>query len=422
MSRRRALAAGLFALGAGGCLLTGAPEERPSGPIHLVLKVHSLGDPGPLDRLLSSFERAHPGVVVTVERLPNAAGAVHQYYVTALEGRTRDFDVLLIDVIWVAEVARAGWIADLSATFPPDRIRRDFLPGAASAVVFQGATFGVPWYVDVGVLFRRTDLVPAAPKTYDELIAAAVSRRPRGHDMRGYVWQGLQSEALVCNVFEAIWGHGGLPASPDAVELDTPEARDALGYLRGLLARGVSPPSVTTMAEEESRRVFQLGSSVLMRNWPYAYAEAQRPGSAVRGRVGVSPLPTLTGEAGHGALGGFQLALNANTPRWKVEAAHALIAHLSSLDANVVLALSYGRLPARRAAYEDPRVVSGAPMIAGLLPAAVRARPRPVTPYYPMIADTLAAEFSAAITGVRSPAESLRRAQALADHLVREVT
>jgi hypothetical protein len=39
-----------------------------------------------------------------------------------------------------------------------------------------------------------------------------------------------------------------------------------------------------------------------------------------------------------------------------------------------------------------------------------------------MIADTLAAELSAAVTGVRSPAEALRRAQALADHLIREVT
>lgn len=38
---------------------------------------------------------------------------------------------------------------------------------------------------------------------------------------------------------------------------------------------------------------------------------------------------------------------------------------------------------------------------------------------YPMIDGMLAAEFSAAITGVRSPAEALRRAQAEVDHLMR---
>ena len=40
-----------------------------------------------------------------------------------------------------------------------------------------------------------------------------------------------------------------------------------------------------------------------------------------------------------------------------------------------------------------------------------------MTPYYPLISDTLQAELSAAITGIRAPAEALRRAQAQIDHL-----
>jgi multiple sugar transport system substrate-binding protein len=70
--------------------------------------------------------------------------------------------------------------------------------------------------------------------------------------------------------------------------------------------------------------------------------------------------------------------------------------------------------------YRDPRLLAGAPAIAGLLPLVERAEPRPVTAYYPMFGGTLAAEFSAAVTGVRSPAEALRRAQAEVDHLMRE--
>ncbi len=60
-------------------------------------------------------------------------------------------------------------------------------------------------------------------------------------------------------------------------------------------------------------------------------------------------------------------------------------------------------------------------MIAALRPIAEAAKPRPVTPYYPMIADTLAAEFSAAITGVRTVSECLGRAQMLIDHLTEGV-
>jgi multiple sugar transport system substrate-binding protein len=46
-----------------------------------------------------------------------------------------------------------------------------------------------------------------------------------------------------------------------------------------------------------------------------------------------------------------------------------------------------------------------------------RARPRPVTPYYNLIADVLQSEFSAAVAGLRSPEEALKRAQRQVDHL-----
>jgi multiple sugar transport system substrate-binding protein len=45
------------------------------------------------------------------------------------------------------------------------------------------------------------------------------------------------------------------------------------------------------------------------------------------------------------------------------------------------------------------------------------ARSRPKTAYYAMISDTLESEFSAAITGIRTPDLALRRAQTLVDHI-----
>jgi multiple sugar transport system substrate-binding protein len=138
--------------------------------------------------------------------------------------------------------------------------------------------------------------------------------------------------------------------------------------------------------------------------------------------VGITTLPTARGGPGHGALGGFHLALNVYSPPWKREAALALIEHLTSPEANLVLATSYGRLPARRQSYGDPHLVAAAPAVAALLPAVEKALPRPVTPYYPMIDDALAAELSASITGIRSPGEALQRAQAHVDHLMNEVS
>ena len=81
------------------------------------------------------------------------------------------------------------------------------------------------------------------------------------------------------------------------------------------------------------------------------------------------------------------------------------------------LALRYSRIPARRAVYDDPRVREGAPFIAALLPVALAARPRPVTPYYALSSDSIQGELSAAVSGLRPPLEALARAQGIVDHL-----
>lgn len=423
MSRRaardRAALAACALLCAAACARP-APTQ-PGGPVRIVLKHQPLfGDPAPFAALLERFRRENPGIALEDEALPGGSDAARQFFLTALEGKADDFDVIGIDVIWTPEFARAGWIADLSAAFPPEKLRREFLPGAAEAVILDGRSWAVPWYLDVGLLYYRTDLVPRAPRTYDELERFARAAQARDPALAGLLWQGRQYEGLSCNAFEAIWGHDAAGANPrDAATLrvDTPAARAGLEWLRSMIASGLSPRSVASASEEETRRVFQDGRAVFLRNWPYVWAEVQREGSAVRGKVAWTTLPTTSGAPGAGALGGWQLAVNAHSPPWRRAAAERLIAHLTSLDSAVALALAYSRNPSRRDAYDDPRVRTGAPFIAALLPAALAARPRPVSPIYDLAADALQGELSAAIIGLRSPAEALSRAQLGIDRL-----
>jgi multiple sugar transport system substrate-binding protein len=343
------------------------------------------------------------------EILPNDTDAAHQYFLTALEGGAA-FDVFVVDIIWVQEFARAGWIADISDAFPSELIRRDFIAGAADAVLSNGRVFAVPWYVDVGLLFYRSDLVPRPPKTYSELEQFIDEARRKDPALHGYLWQGRQYEGLVCNVYETIWGHGD-PSAGNPLHIDTKPAESGLSYLHSLFQRGISPASVKSASEEDSRRLFQNGRAVFMRNWPYAWGEAQAKDSMVRGKVGFAPLPTVNGETGHGALGGWQLALNARSASKNRAAAIRLIEHLTSFASSRALALAYGRNPARRAVYEDSQLRQRAESMVALYPALENARLRPVTPYYNLISDALQSEFSAAIVGIRAPRDALQRAQ-----------
>jgi multiple sugar transport system substrate-binding protein len=391
----------------------------PASSTRVVLRYQPLGpDPAPLQDLVSEFERANPGVSVELQTYPNATDLAHQLLVTSLGAGGTDLDAFVLDVVWVAELERAGWLADLSEAFPPERVRADFLDGPAEAVIREGRTRAIPWFVDVGLLYYRTDLVREPPRTYDALEAAAVAAMAREPGISGYVWQGREYEGLSCNFFEAVWGRGGDPFSGGRFQLDTPAARDALGWLRALVERGISPRSVAVATEEDARRAFQEGRAVFMRNWPYAWPLLEEPGSRVRGRVGVAPLPSATGSPGPGALGGWQVGVSAGSPPARRAAAIRLVRHLTSPEANLVLARAYGRNPARRAAYADPRLAAANPFVARLFPVLERARPRPITPYYVMIGDALQGELSAAVSGLRAPDEALRRAQAQADEIV----
>ncbi len=402
------------------CRAPGPSQPEAAGKVRLVFVHQPLGgDPRAFADLLDGFRREHPEVELETQLLPNASDVAHQYFVTALEGGATELDVLVADVVWVPEFARAGWLSDLSESFPPDQLRVDFLSGAAEAVTVDQKSFAVPWYVDVGLLYYRRDLILRAPQSYEELVSFAAEARRADPTLQGYLWQGRQYEGLVCNVYERIWGFGGDSLDGGRLPLQTQSAARALASLRSLVATGVSPASVTSAAEEETRRAFQAGRAVFMRNWPYAWRELNGPDSPVRGKVAFAPLPSSTaGDPGPGVLGGWQLALSAHSRGPRREAALKLLRYLTSEEVNVAMALSYGRNPARRSAYQAASLKAHGPFVVALLPLLERARPRPVTPYYGMISDILQGEFSAAVSGLRSPEDALARAQAQVDRVM----
>ncbi len=399
----------------GGMLLPGC-GRRADDSRALTLVHQPLGDRAAFDALLNAFRAEHPEVPLVTRLVPSSSDALHQYLLTALEGRA-ELDVLVADVVWIAEFTRAGWIADLSAELPPEDVRRDHVPAATEVAVVEGRTRAVPWWIDVGVLYTRTDLVEA-PRTFDGVIRA--SERARTLGLAGYLFQGRQYEGLVCNAYEAIWGHGGATASGSRLALDTREARDALGFLASLVERGLAPAMVTSAAEEECRRMFQDGRAALLRSWPYVWTEVNRADSKIRDRVSIGAVPTLSGEPGHGALGGWFLAVAAHVPAWKRKLATDLALHLASDASQIALARAYGRLPSRRAAWDALRADSPvSDSVLDRLAAIVEhARPRPTTAWYPMISDVLQGELSAIISQVRSPAEGLSRAQRLCDRVM----
>ena len=116
------------------------------------------------------FRTRRPDVTVEIRATPDAADTRHQLYVQWLNAHAADPDVLQIDVIWTPEFAAAEWILPLDRFQPA---ADDFLPAAIAANRWEGRLFALPWFVDVGMLYWRTDLASSPPRDFTELRAQA---------------------------------------------------------------------------------------------------------------------------------------------------------------------------------------------------------------------------------------------------------
>ncbi len=399
-----------LAVALAGCM----PKEEPDERTTIVFKHGKIaGDPAHLRALLDEFERRNPDIRVKDESLPASTDEQHQFYVINLGGKSPEFDVLSMDVIWVPEFARAGWLRELSHLVPETE-RDDFFPGPIQAVTYNGKLWAVPWYIDAGVLYFRKDLLEkygfAPPRTWDELVGISKAIMEDEPGIYGFIWQGKQYEGLVCNALEFVWSNGGRVLEDGKPVLTRKENVEALRFMRDLIEKyEVTPELVTTAIEEPTRHIFGNGDAVFLRNWPYAWNIFEAEGSAVKGKVGVSVLPKFAGGEHAATLGGWQLGVNRYSRH--PGAAEKLVEFITSPEAQKALALTVGYKPTRKSLYTDEELRARQPFIAGLYDVFMRARPRPVSPYYMMMTQAMQPAFSAAISGIKTPEKALSEAQ-----------
>lgn len=388
-------------------LLAGCGGGEGSDVPTLTLSGSAVGAEGEiLARHVAGFLEENPGLRVTIQQTPDDATQRHQLYVQWLNAHVGTPDVLQLDVIWTPEFAAAGWILPLDRFSPDDG---DFFSATLDANRWRGRLHALPWFVDVGMLYWRTDLLRAPPASLAELITLARrGMQTPGGPAYGIVWQGARYEGLVTVFLEILGGFGGAILTPEGeVVVDSPEGVAALDYLRDQIVRSrVAPPEVLTWHEEETRFAFQNGNAVFLRNWPYAYPLMDQPDSAVAGRFAVAPMPAAPGGEPTAALGGGQLAINAYSRH--PEAAWRLLSYLTSPERMLERARAVGQYPARRSVYRDPRLAEAlAVPPEQVLRIVERARPRPATPLYSELSEILQIHLHRALAGQTEPPRAL---------------
>jgi multiple sugar transport system substrate-binding protein len=406
----------------GVALLAACAPASKKGETVLTFSGSALGAEGTLvQKQLKRFAQLNPGIRVELQRTPDDANQRHQLYVQWLNARVGNPSILQLDVVWTPEFAAAGWVLPLDPYSPA---RSEFFPATIIANTWAGKLYALPWFADVGLLYRRTDLVPNEPKTLEEVVSeaqAAMSRR--GGPRYGIVSQGARYEGLITGFVEYLGAFGGrIIDDKGNVVVNRPEAVRALEFMRDeLYETHVAPLDVLTWHEEEARFAFQNGNAAFMRNWPYAVAAmSDTSQSKIAGKFAVSPMPSSgTAPNGHStaSLGGAQLAINAYTEN--PAAAYKLIAYLTAPEQMLERAQAVGQYPTRSALYSDPRMrgTIGIPL-ENARRAIESATPRPVTPIYTELSEILQIELHRALVRQVEPQEALNSAAARINALI----
>ena len=306
-----AITAALVASMSAGCSnsKSGGGSSSARGPITFVT---GKDNSGLMPHLAAAWNSTHAKEKVTIKQQSDSADAQLSDLEQHFQAKDPGYDVVTTDVVWSAEFAAKGWLRPLTGKFalPTSTL----LPATVKAATYNGTLFAAPYASDGGLLYYRKDLVPTAPTTWTELIAACKGKTSStigGSKPGCYAGQFAKYEGLTVNAAEAINSAGGVFVKPDGktADVNTPKARTGLEFLVNGFKQGYIPKEAIGFKETESLNAFQAGQLVFMRNWPYADAILAAKGSKVAGKFGIAPLPGPDGQ-GASSLGGHSLGIS----------------------------------------------------------------------------------------------------------------
>lgn len=371
------------------------------GPFTLVIGKDTSGKLQ--SKVLDLWNEKHPDAKVKVIELPASADEQRSSIVQNFQARSDRFDVISSDVVWTSEFAARGWIQKIDPASLPVK---DMLPAAVKTAQYKGDLYGAPITSAGSLLFYRKDLISKPPTTWKDLINDC--RIAKQHSMDCYGGQFAKYEGLTVNATEAINSAGGSVFGPDgSVTVDSPQAKAGLDFLANGFKQGYIPKSAITYQEEDSRRAFQQGKLLFLRNWPYVYNLANTAGSdsVIKGKFGMAPLPGANG-VGSTTLGGNNLVLSSYSKHKK--SVLEFMAFMESPEVQRVEVEDLSNSPVLSALYTDKQLVAKNPYLPILKEGLLHGAPRPQVPAYDETSLKIQNQVYQALTGKKGTAAALK--------------
>lgn len=352
-------------------------------------------------KILPEFEQ-RTGIDVEWETLPYENSRERQ--VLDFTGGTQEFDVALIDVVWIGEFAESGWVADMDpfvrnpALADPDLNLQGFFPILLESFgTWDEKVYGLPFDNYSGLLFYNACQLEEAgfegpPGTWQELLETYGPKlTDPARNRHAFALQSRRGETQSADSFmRVLWPFGGsLLDAEFRSNLMSPESQAGLKFRQDLMK--VMPKGIVDYDHSEAVNALAQGNVAMITEWSAFYGTLTDPASSkIVDCLGVAPEPK--GPAGlKPALGGFSLGVANTGDEDRMAASWLFIQWLTSEEQakNYVLA---GGVSGRTKVYEDPEIRAQykfvEPMVASWQDGVPDFRPR--FPDWPAISEIVA--------------------------------
>lgn len=354
----------------------------------------------PTQKIVDSYNESQDKIRVETVLLPQDANQVHDDFVNKLASGDTSVDIMGLDVVYVSEFASAGWLMDMTGRVNTDNM----LKGAVAGATYDGKLAAAPWFTNSSVLFYRKDVLDQLgvepPSTWEGWMELADQAVGINGVEYGADFQAAQSEALVTNWVEYVWGNGGDILDENGIPVVNSENNIEATNIMKQLVDHYAPAGVTTYTETESEQVFKEGKCLFIRDWSGFWSSGQDEGSKVAGKIGATKLPIgPKGKESHTCLGGLNLVVNNAISDVQKEAAIEFINYMTSPDTQKEMTLISSQPPVVKAVYTDEEILKEIPFYEDFYEIIMTGKSRPLSPQYAKVSDAIQRNIHQALTG-----------------------
>jgi multiple sugar transport system substrate-binding protein len=410
----------VYGCGGGGGLLTLDRIGAEDAPNTMTLQLnngytHQSATPSWADgfeRLFTQFAEDHPDWKLELKIVPDEQSTQAQARLLEQARAGRAPDCANVDSFVVAQFIGQDALQPVDEYFDQEEIDGLF-PFVKDVVVGDdGKLYAYWWATDLRVLYRRTDLVPEAPRTWDELIQAAQQAEQQDQKVDGYLFNGGRWEGTVFDNLAHFWSQGGElvdeQGRPIFAEGQNREYMlNTMEFLKEAVDSGASPKRVATIADYgEFISAAQAQSVAMFQGGDFQYPplkESLPPEEFEKWEVSFIPTmnpddPQKTG------TGGWTMGAFSDDPE-KVEMCMEFTKDVFIGEGNEVT----GQLPTSTKLF-DTLGKFDEPIYDKFNEALKYGEARPGVPVYPKISEELQIAIGTVLTGEATPEEAVDRA------------